>query len=472
MVVNDVDGDAAKSAAESIVAAGGLAVPHVAPVGDADVADGLVGTAVDEFGRLDVMVTNAGILRDRVLWKMTDDDFDDVVRVHLRGTFTCARAAAIRFREQGDGGRLILAGSPAGQRGNFGQTNYAACKAGITAMARTWALELAKSGVTVNCIVPTAATEMTKTIPAFAPYVEALEQRGEPLPDVAAQGRGVRHAGRRRRARRVPRLRCGGRSDGPDDRARRRPPRPVELSDRGRGRATPTAAGTPTPSPLSTRCRSVASRRPTASRRRPSRRPDVDRAVPSTSTRSSRSTCTPTPRSRRSPAAARCRPRSRRRPNEYFKVTDTQRPTVDEIADYYRQRRMMAVVFTVDATTTMGVPPVPNDEIAEAAAKNSDVLIAFGSVDPHLGRAAVREVHRLVDEHDVRGFKFHPNVQAFHPNDRMAYPVYEAIAEHGRIALFHTGQTGIGAGSPGGAGSASSTRTRWTSTTSPPTSPT
>lgn len=182
VVVNDVDGVAAKAAAESIVASGGLAIPHVAPVGDADVADGLVGTAVDEFGRLDVMVTNAGILRDRVLWKMTNDDFDDVVRVHLRGTFTCARAAAIRFREQGDGGRLILAGSPAGQRGNFGQTNYAACKAGITAMARTWALELAKSGVTVNCIVPTAATEMTRTIPAFAPYVEALEQRGEPLP--------------------------------------------------------------------------------------------------------------------------------------------------------------------------------------------------------------------------------------------------------------------------------------------------
>ena len=72
--------------------------------------------------------------------------------------------------------------------------------------------------------------------------------------------------------------------------------------------------------------------------------------------------------------------------NEYFKVTDTRRPTVDEIADYYRQRQMMAVVFTVDATTAMGVPPVPNDEIAEAAAKNSDVLIAFGSVDPHLGR--------------------------------------------------------------------------------------
>jgi NAD(P)-dependent dehydrogenase (short-subunit alcohol dehydrogenase family) len=188
VVVNDIDADAAKAAAASIATGGGRAVPHAAPVGDTEVADALVATAVDEFGRLDVMVTNAGILRDRVLWKMTDDDFDAVVRVHLRGTFTCARAAAVRFREQGEGGRIILAGSPAGQRGNFGQTNYAACKAGITAMARTWALELARAGVTVNCIVPTAATEMTKTIPAFAPYVEALELRGEPLPGWLRKG--------------------------------------------------------------------------------------------------------------------------------------------------------------------------------------------------------------------------------------------------------------------------------------------
>jgi hypothetical protein len=138
--------------------------------------------------------------------------------------------------------------------------------------------------------------------------------------------------------------------------------------------------------------------------------------------------------------------------NEYFGIHDRRRPTVDEMAAYYRERNMAAVVFTVDATTAMGVPPVPNDEIAEAARAHPDVLIPFASVDPHLGRAAVREVHRLVDEQRVRGFKFHPNVQAFHPNDRMAYPVYEAIAEHGLVALFHTGQTGIGAGAPGGAG--------------------
>ncbi|GGS71811.1 dehydrogenase [Planobispora rosea] len=183
VVVNDVDAEAAGRAVKEITAAGGRAVAEVAPVGTAETAQALVDRAVDAFGRLDVMVANAGILRDRVLWKMTDEDFDDVVRVHLRGTFTCARAAAVRMREQGGGGRIITACSPAGQRGNFGQTNYAAAKAGIAAMTRTWALELARSGVTVNAIVPIAATEMTRTIPAFAPYVEALENNGEPLPD-------------------------------------------------------------------------------------------------------------------------------------------------------------------------------------------------------------------------------------------------------------------------------------------------
>ena len=129
------------------------------------------------------MVTNAGVIRDRVLWKMTDEDFDDVVNVHLRGTFTCARSAAVHFREAAQGGRLVLIGSPAGQFGNFGQSNYAACKAGITAMARTWAMELARSQVTVNCVIPTAATDMTKTIPVFAPHIEAWEQSGTPFPD-------------------------------------------------------------------------------------------------------------------------------------------------------------------------------------------------------------------------------------------------------------------------------------------------
>ncbi|MFI1411085.1 SDR family NAD(P)-dependent oxidoreductase [Streptomyces sp. NPDC020707] len=189
VVVNDVDEAVAEQAVEAITRAGGTAVAEVVAVGTAEAADRLVGRAVAEFGRLDVLVTNAGILRDRVLWKMTDDDFDAVLTTHLKGTFTCARAAAVRMREQGGGGTLILVGSPAGQRGNFGQTNYSAAKAGIAAMARTWSMELGRAGITVNAIVPVAATAMTETIPAFAPYIEAM-RRGEPLPDLLRKGEG------------------------------------------------------------------------------------------------------------------------------------------------------------------------------------------------------------------------------------------------------------------------------------------
>lgn len=183
VVVNDVNAEAASATVADITAAGGSAVPEVVGVGTTQAARALVDRAVQTFGRLDVMVTNAGILRDKVLWNLTDDDFDAVVHVHLRGTFTCAREAVRQFREQGEGGRLILAGSPAGQRGNFGQTNYAASKAGIAAFARTWAMECAKAGVTVNAVIPNAATAMTRTIPFLAPYVEAME-RGEPIPAV------------------------------------------------------------------------------------------------------------------------------------------------------------------------------------------------------------------------------------------------------------------------------------------------
>jgi len=190
VVVNDVDADAAEAAAKRIADAGGRAVALAAAVGPTEAADALVACAVESFGRLDVMVTNAGVLRDRVLWKMSDDDFDTVVDVHLRGTFTCVRAAVNRMREQGGGGRVIVAGSPAGQRGNFGQTNYAAAKAGIAAMARTWAMELAKAQITVNAVIPVAATAMTRTIPVFAPHVDALEQDGTPLPDALRKGEG------------------------------------------------------------------------------------------------------------------------------------------------------------------------------------------------------------------------------------------------------------------------------------------
>ncbi|MBO3663190.1 SDR family oxidoreductase [Microbacterium stercoris] len=181
VVINDVDESTAATAVDSIVSAGGHATAVVAPVGPTETAKALVDAAFDTYGRLDIVVTNAGVLRDTVLWKMSDDDFDTVIGVHLRGTFTVVREAATRLREQGEGGRIIAIGSPTGQRGNFGQTNYAAAKAGIVGMVRTWAMELKKAGITVNAVIPVAATAMTATVPYFAAAVEA-DEKGEPMP--------------------------------------------------------------------------------------------------------------------------------------------------------------------------------------------------------------------------------------------------------------------------------------------------
>lgn len=181
VVVNDVNQAAAQETTERIVAGGGRAVAEVGAVGGSEVAQALVDRAVSEFGRLDILVTNAGVLRDRVLWKMTDEDFDLVIETHLRGTFTCARAAATRMREQGEGGRIIVVGSPAGEFGNFGQTNYAAAKAGIVTFARVWSMELARDRITANAIVPTAWTQMTATIPIYEPLVAGAAE-GQDFP--------------------------------------------------------------------------------------------------------------------------------------------------------------------------------------------------------------------------------------------------------------------------------------------------
>jgi NAD(P)-dependent dehydrogenase (short-subunit alcohol dehydrogenase family) len=181
VVINDVDAEIAGEAVRTIVADGGRAVAAVAPVGSSEAAKLLVQTAVAEFGRLDILVTNAGILRDKSLLKMTDEDFDLVINVHLRGTFTCVREAFAYFKENGIAGRIITIGSPTGQRGNFGQTNYAAAKAGIVGMVRTWALEMKKAGVTANAVIPVAATAMTKTVPYFQKAVDA-DERGEAMP--------------------------------------------------------------------------------------------------------------------------------------------------------------------------------------------------------------------------------------------------------------------------------------------------
>jgi len=126
-------------------------------------------------------------------------------------------------------------------------------------------------------------------------------------------------------------------------------------------------------------------------------------------------------------------------------------PTADEVAAYYRDRNIAAVVFTVDMELTTGIPPVPNEEIAEVAARNEDIMLVFASVDPRRPDA-VERARRLIEEHGVKGFKFHPNLQQFFPNDASVYPLYEVIAEAGLPALFHTGHSGIGTGVPGGGG--------------------
>lgn len=182
VVVNDVDESAAQRVADEITSAGGQALAVSGPVGPTATADRLVAAAVETFGRLDALVTNAGVLRDKSILKMTDDDFDTVIDVHLRGTFTCVRAAYAYFKEHEVPGRIVTVGSPTGQRGNFGQTNYAAAKAGIVGMVRTWAMEMQRAGVTVNAVIPVAATEMTRTIPYFAAAIESMDA-GQPMAD-------------------------------------------------------------------------------------------------------------------------------------------------------------------------------------------------------------------------------------------------------------------------------------------------
>ncbi|QDL92794.1 amidohydrolase [Paroceanicella profunda] len=138
--------------------------------------------------------------------------------------------------------------------------------------------------------------------------------------------------------------------------------------------------------------------------------------------------------------------------SKYFKTWYEHPPTVRETAAYYRDRKIGCVIFPVDAERETGFRRYKNEEVAEIAAENADVMIPFASIDPHKGKLGAREARRLVREHGVKGFKFHPTMQGFYPNDRMAYGLYEAIVEEGGVCLFHTGQTGVGSGMPGGMG--------------------
>jgi NAD(P)-dependent dehydrogenase (short-subunit alcohol dehydrogenase family) len=162
------DAGPAAHVVESIQAAGGRAVSNNADVADAEAANGIVEQAVGEFGRLDIVVNTAGILRDRMLFNMTDDEWDAVVRVHLRGTFCMARAAAVHWRaNRSDAaeGRLINFTSSSGIYGAPGQPNYAAAKMGIVGLTYSCANALTRYGVTSNAISPEANTRMTESVP-------------------------------------------------------------------------------------------------------------------------------------------------------------------------------------------------------------------------------------------------------------------------------------------------------------------
>jgi len=172
LVINDIgvslDGqgtkdDPALAVCQEIIDFGGAAVPNYDSVTDFAAAENLISTAVKEFGTIDILVNNAGIVRDRTLVKMSEEDFDAVVAVHMKGTFNCTRHAAPIMKEKGYG-RIVNITSSSGLRGNFGQTNYGAAKAAIMGMTFVWSLELGRSGITVNAVAPAGATRMTAAL--------------------------------------------------------------------------------------------------------------------------------------------------------------------------------------------------------------------------------------------------------------------------------------------------------------------
>jgi NAD(P)-dependent dehydrogenase (short-subunit alcohol dehydrogenase family) len=153
---------------EVVEGIGDAAVGVAGSVAEWDVAERLTQTALDKFGRLDILINNAGIVRDRTLMRMSEEEFDDVIAVNLKGTFACTRFAAQAMRDRADegtaGGRIISIVSNTGLRGGFGQTNYAAAKAGVAGMIRTWAMELERYAIKVNGLWPVAVTDMTRVL--------------------------------------------------------------------------------------------------------------------------------------------------------------------------------------------------------------------------------------------------------------------------------------------------------------------
>lgn len=162
VVVGEFDADAGQEVVDEIVKSGGQAALVTGDVAEVDVAEKMIATAVERFGALDALVNNAGILRDRTLVKMTPEEWDAVVRVHLRGHYTTTHAAANYWKDNSRPGHVVCTASTSGVLGNFGQSNYGAAKAGIAAFSTIVAFELARYGITVNAICPAARTRMTQ----------------------------------------------------------------------------------------------------------------------------------------------------------------------------------------------------------------------------------------------------------------------------------------------------------------------
>jgi len=162
VVVNELDADAGAAVVEEIVSTGGEATRDTGDCSEEDTARKLVDTALQTYGRLDALVNNAGILRDRTVAKMTVEEWDAVVKVHLRGHFLPTHFACAHWKESGTGGRIVCTASTSGLLGNFGQANYGAAKAGIAAFSTIVAMEMARYGVRCNAIAPAARTRMTE----------------------------------------------------------------------------------------------------------------------------------------------------------------------------------------------------------------------------------------------------------------------------------------------------------------------
>jgi NAD(P)-dependent dehydrogenase (short-subunit alcohol dehydrogenase family) len=177
VVVNDRGGardgaatseSAAQAVVDEIVAAGGRAIANTSDVSTDEGAAAAIAAAIDGFGDLNVLVNNAGILRDKTLLKLDEEAFDSVMRVHMKSTFFCTQKFAKHRVSKGGGGRVVNTTSVSGMLGNFGQANYAAAKAAIYGFTRTCSIELQKHRISVNCIAPIAKTRMTEDLPMFA----------------------------------------------------------------------------------------------------------------------------------------------------------------------------------------------------------------------------------------------------------------------------------------------------------------